>query len=143
MLLPETAIIDLARNPHADVVVCLDDEPEILSALRREFRYEPFDVLTTVSPDQALQWIETFDVGVVLSDQRMPEMQGTDFLVEVRRRSPLTRRVMLTGFPWSTLREPEAIEGIQGLVCKPWGADSLRKMVRRLLRERGQDGRSA
>ena len=148
MTLSEAASIGLLRRPGSDVVVCLDDEPEILSALTREFRNEPFEVLTTASPEKAFEWVESLDVGVVLSDQRMPGMLGTEFLLEVRKRSPLTRRVILTGYPWSTLQAPEAMQSVQGLVRKPWAADSLRRMIRRLLRERelpgtGGDGRPA
>jgi response regulator RpfG family c-di-GMP phosphodiesterase len=148
MTLSESATAAPAKRPGAAVVVCLDDEAEILSALRREFRQEAFEVLATRSPEEALRWIETLDVDVVLSDQRMPGMLGTDFLMEVRRRSPLTRRVILTGFPWATLSAPGASEGIQDLVCKPWGRDTLRRQIRDWLRERregneDEDGRPA
>lgn len=144
MTLSQLAPRALSRIPGGDLVVCVDDEPEILAALAREFRNEPFDVMTTESPGQALEWVETLDVGVLLSDQRMPAMPGTEFLAEVRRRSPLTRRVILTAFPWSALSDPGALDCVQDLVCKPWAGDPLRRMVRRLLRERnGEEGRLA
>ena len=143
-MLSERATLEFPSKTGADLVVCLDDEPEVLAALRRELREQALELLTTCSPEQAFEWIEARDVGLVLSDMRMPTRTGTDFLAEVRRRSPLTRRALLTGYPWSALRDPDSIADIQALLTKPWGGGALRTTLRRLLRERvGGEGRPA
>src|SRR5688572_3614365 len=81
------------------LVVCIDDDPEILRALRRLFRGEPFDVLLTEQPSDVLQWICDRHVDLIIADQRMPDMNGTDLLEVVQDYSPGTACIILSGFP--------------------------------------------
>src|SRR5579862_6565656 len=87
-------------------VVCVDDEPSILAALRRSLRQDPYDVLTTDSADDAIRWVATREVSLVITDQRMPGMQGTELLAEVSRHSPSTARIILTAYPGATVTTP-------------------------------------
>jgi DNA-binding response OmpR family regulator len=125
------------------VILCVDDEPGILGALRRCFRNEPYDIYTAGGPEEALGWLAELPVvDLILTDQRMPEMNGTELLREVRRRSPETIRVILTGFPseWLLRKGIEAGAGV--LLCKPWNDRALRETVRSLLRRRGGHSRT-
>ena len=70
------------------VVVCIDDEPAILASLRRLFRNEPFELLTTEKPDEAMTWVIEKRARVVIADQRMPSMTGLQLLEMVRACSP-------------------------------------------------------
>jgi len=115
-------------------VVLIDDEPAILSSLRRVFRSEPYEIRTTSSPEVALEWARTGVVSLVLLDQRMPEMCGTDLAAQLRRLSPRTVCVLLTAYPGNELVQHGLSRDVDWLVSKPWNDDALRLMVRRLLR---------
>ena len=78
-------------------ILCVDDEPNILQAIERQFRKE-FQISTAVGPQAGLQALtEQGPFAVVVSDLRMPGMDGIEFLSRVRAISPDTVRVMLTG----------------------------------------------
>src|SRR5262245_24809572 len=80
-------------------VVLVDDDPAVLRSLRRLLRHEPYDLLSTDRPESALQWIEEGDVSLMVTDQRMPDLCGTELAELVRRKSPGTIRVLLTAYP--------------------------------------------
>src|SRR4029453_14043942 len=123
------------------VVVCVDDEPAILSALRRSLRSENYEILTTESPEHALRWVGTRDVSLVITDQRMPLMAGTELLGEGSRRSPSTARIMLTAYPGDTM-SPSLRHWTECMVSKPWDNRMLRKVIKQLLDERELDQRA-
>jgi signal transduction histidine kinase/CheY-like chemotaxis protein len=118
------------------VVLCVDDDPSTLSALRRVLRPEPYEVVTTSTAEEALMRIETGPVQLVISDHRMPGMSGADLLERVRKMSPRTIRVMLTGFPESGLVSYGLAHGIDWLISKPWSDGALRGALRQLLEGR-------
>ncbi|RPH40797.1 MAG: response regulator [Planctomycetota bacterium] len=118
------------------VVVCVDDEPAILSALRRSLRSEPYELLTTESPESALEWLRSRDVSLVITDQRMPGMAGTELLEEVLKQSPSTARILLTAFPGSTAYTPWLSYTTECMISNPWDSVMLRQTIRRLLEER-------
>jgi two-component system, probable response regulator PhcQ len=80
-----------------DLVMLVDDESNVLSALTRALIDEPFDILTASSGSQALKLMEGRTVKAIVSDERMVGMQGSELLAEVKRRSPETVRILLTG----------------------------------------------
>lgn len=114
-------------------VVFVDDEPAVLEALRRSLKDEPYQVLTTQLPEVALEWVETGEVSLVVSDQRMPAMAGSDLLAEVGRRSPATGRMILTAYPGPTSEVPELWRKADGVIAKPWDVEELRREIRRVL----------
>ncbi len=78
-------------------ILCVDDESAILDALKRQLRNK-YTLELAVGPEQGLQMIrDNGPYAVVLSDMRMPEMDGITFLKEVKKISPETVRMMLTG----------------------------------------------
>ena len=79
-------------------VLCVDDEPSILSALKRVLRSEDCKVLQAGSGTEALALLEQHPVDVVVSDMRMPGMDGAELLAQVRARWPTTSRILLTGY---------------------------------------------
>jgi len=78
-------------------VLFVDDEPEILEGLKCALRRYSFVILTATSGADALKLLETNTVDVVVSDERMPNMAGSEFLSIVRQRHPETIRIVLTG----------------------------------------------
>ena len=78
-------------------ILCVDDEPNVLHAIERQF-HKRFEIATALGPDLGLQAIaERGPFAVVVSDLRMPGMNGIQFLARVRQISPDTVRIMLTG----------------------------------------------
>lgn len=79
-------------------ILCVDDEPKVLSAFQRQL-HEQFEITTATSGAEGLQRIaQTGPFAVVVSDMRMPGMDGIHFLSEVKKRTPDSVRIMLTGF---------------------------------------------
>lgn len=112
-------------------VLCVDDEPSILSALRRVLRTEGCRILTAGSGAEALALLEAEPVDVVVSDMRMPVMDGARLLAEVRARWPGTARVLLTGYADMEATVLAINEGqIYRYIHKPWDETELRLTVR-------------
>lgn len=103
------------------VVLFVDDEPSILSALRRLFRPQGYRVLLAESGRSALAILETEPVDLVVSDMRMPEMDGAALLEQVCERWPTVGRVLLTGYAdiGSTVAAINRGQ-IHRYIAKPW-----------------------
>jgi DNA-binding NarL/FixJ family response regulator len=127
------------QGTRGPVVLCVDDEAEVLAALRRCLRNEPYELITALGPGEALARLREGPVDLVITDQRMPGMSGTELLYQVRERSPRTARVILTGYETpSTIRKGFEC-GADAFLYKPWDDNAFKATIRRIL-ERG--GRS-
>ena len=119
-------------------ILCVDDEPNLLSAIERQFR-KRFEITTALGPELALRAIaERGPFAVVVSDLRMPRMDGIQFLARVRQISPDTVRIMLTGQADLT----DAIEAVnQGnifqFLAKPSPPDMLGRAFESALEQHG------
>jgi len=136
MIATQRAESGLGSLYHWHTVLIVDDEAQVLSALRRVLDREPYDVVTTDRPGLALEWMGRKTVSLAISDQLMPEMNGGDFLEEVWRQSPLTGRLLLTGYPERVRRIPLVQQGLLKVMSKPWDDFELKRTIRNLLRER-------
>lgn len=88
-------IMPTAERPQ---ILCVDDEPEVLAGLRLNLRKD-YAVLLAQSGQQGLELLEQNpDIAVILSDMRMPEMDGAEFLAKARRQAPQAIRMLLTGY---------------------------------------------
>src|SRR5579862_7863049 len=123
------ACVECADQEKKPLVLCIDDDPAVLSALRRLLRTEPYEVVTVASPGQAWESLLRRPVAVVISDERMPEASGTALLAAVRERWPRIGLVILTGYPDRDLRMRGQNAGIDRLVSKPWKSESLKRAV--------------
>jgi CheY-like chemotaxis protein len=128
-------------SPARPAVLCVDDEPEILAALSRTLRREPYEVLTAGSGLSALERLDRDEVDVIISDERMPEMSGLEFLGQVRRRRPWIRLVILTGYPSRPIPTDGDDALVDLLLAKPWNDSDLKQSLRRLLREASEGRR--
>jgi len=119
------------------VVLFVDDEPSILSALRRLFRPNGYRVLLAESGPAALAMLELEPVDLVVSDMRMPEMDGAQFLERVRQRWPEMVRILLTGYAdiSSTIAAINRGE-IHRYISKPWDDQDILLAVRDGLKHR-------
>jgi len=78
-------------------ILLVDDEVNVTDGLRRSLRNEPLDILTASSAAEALELLAQNDVDVIVSDERMPQMSGHEFLACVRELYPESIRIMLSG----------------------------------------------
>lgn len=112
------------------VVLLVDDEPSILSALRRLLRPEGYQILLANGGQEGLELLADEPVDLVISDMRMPEMDGASFLEQVRERWPDVGRILLTGYAdiSSTVAAINRSE-IHRYVAKPWDDRELLLVV--------------
>ncbi|MDP1579835.1 MAG: response regulator [Candidatus Didemnitutus sp.] len=121
-----TAIINLSPS-----ILLVDDEPIVLGALKETLEREKYQVVACTSPLKALSMLEERDFAVIISDQKMPEMMGLDFLIESRRLRPHASRVLIT----AVLSLPTIVDAINKgeifrFVAKPWLREELLATVR-------------
>jgi serine/threonine-protein kinase len=115
--------------PERPTVLFVDDERYILMSLVALFRGS-YNVLSTTDPQEALEIVRREKVDVIVSDQRMPQMLGAELLRRVRKVSPGTMRILLTGYSdmasaISSINEGEVFRFIN----KPWSNDEMRTLV--------------
>lgn len=80
-------------------VLIVDDEPSTTDMLKEVLAEEPYEILSAGNAVEGLKILTREDVDVVISDEMMPGMSGTEFLAVVRREYPETIRMVLTGYP--------------------------------------------
>jgi response regulator RpfG family c-di-GMP phosphodiesterase len=120
-----------ARLP---TILCVDDEPNILSSLKRLFRAKGFQVRLAESGAAGLALLESEPVDLVISDMRMPEMDGTQFLAQVRVRWPDTVRLLLTGYSdINSIIDAINRGEIFRYIAKPWDDNDIVLIVRQAL----------
>jgi response regulator RpfG family c-di-GMP phosphodiesterase len=125
-----------AVEPPAKIL-CVDDEPNILSSLRRLFRGQGYQVLTAESGHAAVKVLEKETVDIVISDMRMPEMDGARFLACVRAHWPDTIRLLLTGYADIELIIDAINRGeVYRYINKPWDDNDILLVVRHALERR-------
>ena len=111
-------------------ILVVDDEEAILETMTFTFE-DDYEVLTSPSPREALGRLEREGrVAVVISDQRMPEMTGVEFLARVFALHPTTVRMILTGFADMDATIGAINDGhVYAYVTKPWDQDELKQVV--------------
>lgn len=115
-------------------ILCVDDEPNILSSLRRLFRTQGFQVRVAESGLAGLALMESESIDLVISDMRMPEMDGAKFLEHVRTRWPDTVRLLLTGYAdIDSIIEAINRGEIYRYITKPWDDHDIVLIVRQAL----------
>jgi response regulator RpfG family c-di-GMP phosphodiesterase len=115
-------------------VLLVDDEESILNSLRRLLRSQPYDVLLANSGAQALEIMEQHPIDLVMTDARMPAMDGATLLAEIHRRHPSTTRILLTGYADLTMIIKAINEGqIHRYISKPWNDEEMLLTLRQSL----------
>lgn len=119
-----------AAPERPPVVLFVDDEPSILSALRRLFRPLGYKVLLAEGGEAGLALLASEPVDLVISDMRMPQMDGVQFLEQVRERWPQIGRMLLTGYAdiSSTIGAINRGE-IHRYIAKPWDDHDIQLCV--------------
>jgi DNA-binding NtrC family response regulator len=112
-------------------VLVVDDEPNILNALRRLLHRGGFDAVFTASPAEALKHADEGDFDVIISDYRMPEMSGSELMERMCEIRPEAVRMILTGYA-DVQAAIEAINrgAVYRFLTKPWDDDELIAHIR-------------
>lgn len=119
-------------------ILVVDDEPEILHSLRGLLRME-FEVHTAQNGFEALEILQRQPIHVVMSDQRMPEMTGVQFLSQVQGESPEAMRIVFTGYADIKAVIDAINQGrIFRYITKPWDPDELRAVLHQACAEHDQ-----
>lgn len=112
-------------------VVCVDDEPRILNSLNMLLKKD-YQVRTMTQGEEAIAYLKTNRVNVILSDQRMPKMTGVEVLQQASVVSPNTVRILLTGYSDLSAVIGSINDGeIYRFINKPWSNEQLRAIVQR------------
>jgi serine/threonine-protein kinase len=110
-------------------LLLIDDEERIVRSLRMLF-FSGYNVHTTTDPQEAIRILRTEKVHVIVSDQRMPVMQGSELLGIARETSPATMRILLTGYSDLDASIASVNEGeVFRYLLKPWDAMEVKKVV--------------
>jgi response regulator RpfG family c-di-GMP phosphodiesterase len=118
-------------------VLLVDDEPSVLSALRRLFRSQGYRIEQATSGAEALLVLAMQPVDLVISDMRMPEMDGAALLAQVRQNYPGVVRILLTGYADISATIAAINQGaIHRYIAKPWDDQEMLMVVGEALRRR-------
>lgn len=110
-------------------LLLIDDEERILRSLRMLF-FTGYNVHMTTDPHEAIRILRDEQVHVVVSDQRMPVMQGSELLRIARETSPATMRILLTGYSDLEASIASVNEGeVFRYLMKPWDGDEVKRVV--------------
>lgn len=152
--LPATALARLLRegrgiapdtnNKPEPVLLLVDDEECILQALRRALRRDGYRIITTTSAREGFDLMAHHPVGVVVCDQRMKEMSGTEFLRRIKDLHPDTVRIILSGYTELNAVIDSVNRGaIYKFLTKPWEDDALSQGIKDAFRlyEIGRENR--
>lgn len=125
---PDEKSVEAPAVPYKLLLV--DDEPNILAALRRVFQRENYELHFARNADEALKILETKPVELIISDFMMPGMNGSELLSRVRERWPDIIRIMLTGHANTDAVLGSIKDGaVYRFILKPWNDDDLRLSI--------------
>ena len=127
---------DLEDEVAERALLIVDDEKNICQALKRVLRNEGYSIYNASNPTEAFEVLAEHNVGVILSDQRMPGMKGVDFLSKVKQIYPDTIRIVMSGYA-----DLESLTGainrgsVYRFLMKPWDDDQLKHDLRDAFRQ--------
>ncbi len=118
-------------------ILLLDDDPSIIHALMRTLHYEGYEIISANSGTEALSLLENEGVDLIVSDEKMPGLSGTDFFAIVSQRYPDVIRIILTGHATLESAMRAINEGhIYRFFTKPWNEVDLKITIRQALRQK-------
>jgi response regulator RpfG family c-di-GMP phosphodiesterase len=125
------------RSSTRPRVLFVDDERLVLDAMRDSLRRFPFDIQSADTVDRGLEILASTDIDVVVSDERMPGMSGSEFLALVCELYPETVRIILSGQASPDAGQRSMFEGeVFRFVRKPCSAPDLARIIMEGLSER-------
>jgi len=124
------------QTTEKNTLLFVDDEVNIIAALKRVFRKTGYEIHTASSGEEGLDILKQHPVDLVISDQRMPGMTGVEFLKRVKELYPDTLRIVLSGYSevgtiTSAINEGEVFR----FVSKPWNDEELKQTIEHSLEQ--------
>ncbi|MCJ8346341.1 response regulator [bacterium] len=111
-------------------VMIVDDEPIVLICLKRLCDDQDYDLVTFSNAKAALEYLESHEVAVIISDQKMPEMDGNEFFRKTLDIQGDAVRIMLTGYAQSSgIIEAINSSKVDSFFLKPWNEDDLKATI--------------
>lgn len=136
MLATRRRIDPVGDSQERPTLLLVDDEANVINALRRLLRHEGYEILTAANAEEGFHVLSRHHVQVVLSDQRMPGMCGTEFLSQVKQLYPDTVRVVLSSFAdLQTVTHAINAGAVFKFLCKPWNEPELLETIKLAFRE--------
>jgi response regulator RpfG family c-di-GMP phosphodiesterase len=120
----------VTEQPDKIKIIYVDDEENNLISFKATFRFK-YQVLTAISAADAIKMLdENPDIAVIITDQRMPNMTGVEFLQSIIEKHPLPMRILLTGYTdINALIEAVNHGKIHNYLSKPWSEEELDKTI--------------
>jgi len=126
----------MENNAVKHTILFVDDEINILNSLKRLFRREGYNILAANSGVEAIEYFKENNISLVISDQRMPEMTGVEVLAKVKKLSPDTIRIMLTGYADINAVVAAINKGeVYRFIAKPWNDEDIKLLVKHSLQQ--------
>lgn len=125
-------------NKYRHTILLVDDEVSITKSLQRLFRKEDYTILTASSGQEGLETLKKSEklVSLIISDQRMPEMTGAEFLERAKKIFPSAMRFLLTGYSdMEAITEAVNRGEIHRYITKPWNDEDLLIQVRNAIQQ--------
>jgi len=118
-------------------ILCVDDEPNVLKSLRRLFRGAEYIIHLADGGEKGLEILEQEEIDLIISDMRMPHMDGAEFLTKAAIKWPDTVRILLTGYADIESTVAAVNQGkIYSYCSKPWEDDELKALVAKAIDEK-------
>ena len=118
-------------------ILFVDDEPHVTSSLKRALRHERYDILSANSAEAGIRALAQHDISVVVSDEQMPGMSGSEFLAVIRKKYPSTIRIILTGQASLKAAIQAINEGeVYRYLTKPCDAVELKVTIRQAIQQK-------
>ena len=115
-------------------ILCVDDEQDVVDTLYDTFM-DTYDVKTATSGAEALKIFSEEDISLIISDQRMPEMEGTELLAKIAEKKQICKKILLTGYAdINAAKDAINLGSVDRYFNKPWDDEELIKAVKELLK---------
>lgn len=126
--------LEALKKMAQDSLLIVDDEQNIIHAIKRLLRKEAYEINTAASGEEALAFLDNHRVDVIISDHRMPGMSGIEFLEHAKGLCPLSVRIILSGYAdLKTVTEAINRGYIYKFILKPWDDEELKAAIREAL----------
>ncbi len=115
------------NNPER-ILLCVDDEALVLNALKRSLRKEPYQMFFASSAMEGIEFLSRYKIQVVVTDYRMPGMNGLEFIAEIKEKYPEIVTVLLSGYT-----DPEKMSFLGECdrnIFKPWDDEKLKEEIK-------------
>ncbi|MEJ2665371.1 MAG: response regulator [Spirochaetia bacterium] len=122
------------------LILCIDDEVNILKSIKRLFIDEEYEIMTTTKGEEGLELLKKRKVDVLITDQQMPGIKGLEIIKQAKKISPQTVRIMITGYSDIDVTISAINEGeIHRYIAKPWDNDQFKQIVKSVLVKNAAD----